>query len=59
MFTANEFLELLHQQAELLDRLIAAGTQQSQAIAANRMSELIAILAQKQPQLERLGQIRQ
>jgi FlgN protein len=59
MFTAHQFVELLSQQTELLDRLIESGRQQQLAIDASRMSELIAILAEKQPHLEQLGQIRE
>ena len=59
MFTAETLFELLCEQVQLLDLLIESGLQQQQAIEANRMSELVAILAQKQPHLERLGDIRQ
>lgn len=57
MLTAETFHELLCEQTELLAQLIESGHQQQQAIEANRMSELVAILAQKQPRLERLGAI--
>ncbi|MGV3484042.1 MAG: flagellar export chaperone FlgN [Planctomycetaceae bacterium] len=59
MFTPDSLVDLLDEQGQLLDRLIESGDQQQQAIVANRMSELVAILAQKQPHLERLGEIRQ
>jgi flagellar biosynthesis/type III secretory pathway chaperone len=57
--SAAQFTELLNQQFELLENLIAYGEQQRTAIQESRMSELIAILAQKQPLLDRLGTIRQ
>jgi DNA anti-recombination protein RmuC len=56
--TANELWALLCEQTELLDQLVEFGTQQRQAIEANRMSELLAILGDKQPYLERLEQVR-
>lgn len=59
MFTPHAFLNLLCEQAELLERLIDSGQQQQQTIEAGRMSELVAILGQKQPRLERLGAIGQ
>jgi len=57
-FTADDLWNLLCEQAELLDQLLEFGTQQRQAIEANRMSELIAILGEKQPHIERLEQVR-
>jgi flagellar biosynthesis/type III secretory pathway chaperone len=57
MFSASEFQKLLREQIELLDRLIDIGEQQKQAIETGRMSELIAILGQKQPDLDRLADI--
>lgn len=57
-FTANDLWNLLCEQADLLDQLLIFGGHQQQAIAANRMSELIAILGNKQPYLERLEQVR-
>lgn len=56
--TANDLWNLLCEQADLLDQLLIFGSHQQQAIEANRMSELIAILGDKQPYLERLEQVR-
>ncbi len=53
------FVELLQEQFDLLRSLIERGHEQMVAIEAGRMNELIAILARKQPELERLEAVRQ
>lgn len=58
-FFPDDLAELLHEQSLLLEQLIEFGIQQREAIENNRMSELLAILAQKQPMLDRLGKIRE
>jgi len=58
-FFPNDLVELLREQSVLLEQLIEFGKQQREAIDNNRMSELLAILAHKQPQLDRLGNLRE
>ncbi len=51
-----DLLEQLSRQLRLLDDLLALGNQQSAAIAQGRMSELMALLAEKQPLLAQLSE---
>jgi flagellar biosynthesis/type III secretory pathway chaperone len=57
--TPEQFERLLREQGDLLGELLRIGGEQREAIEAGRVSELLSILARKQPSLERLGQIRQ
>lgn len=52
-------LELLKLQIGLLDQLIELGHGQIQAIESERMSELLALLSDKQPLLSDLGEMAQ
>jgi len=55
-FQANHsLLPLLQTQVALLDDLISLGNQQLQAIELGRMSELLSLLAEKQPLLTQLS----
>jgi hypothetical protein len=57
--TSEQFENLLREQVDVLAELLHMGGEQLEAIDAGRVSELLAVLARKQPHLERLGQIRQ
>jgi len=57
-FSAQDFLLLLEEQSQALEQLIQYGVQQQDAIGNDRVSELVAILAQKQPSLDHLTQLR-
>ena len=57
--TPVQLESLLQHQVELLSELIQFGGEQQDAIEAGRVSELLSVLARKQPFLEQLGHVRQ
>lgn len=53
----ERMLTLLTRQNDLLDRLLALGRRQLDAIENSRMSELLGLLAEKQPLVDQLSEL--
>jgi len=55
---ADQLFDWLTEQMDLLDHLVVCGQRQCDAIATQRINELLAILGEKQPMLDRLMTLR-